>query len=257
MNIDIENARKILKKYIEKYDIKNSRIQIKANHIYRVAENSKKIAQNIGLEEEQVKLAELIGLLHDIGRFEQIKKYNTFADRMSEDHAELGIKVLLEDNFLNEFLEDKTEQEILIKAIRNHNKYKIQEKLNEQELLHAKIIRDADKLDIFKIIIKANIEDTSWFKSKNIEEEKLNEKMYEDFINKKPILYENMKNSVDQIVTWIAYIYDLNFPISLKIVKDNEYINKLVQKINYKDELTKERMEQIRKQANEYIKSQI
>ncbi len=83
MSIDIEKAKKILKKYIEKYDIENSRIQIKANHIYRVAENSKKIAQNIGLKEEDVKLAELIGLLHDIGRFEQIKKYNTFADRMS------------------------------------------------------------------------------------------------------------------------------------------------------------------------------
>ncbi len=257
MSIDIEKAKKILKKYIEKYDIENSRIQIKANHIYRVAEKSKKIAQNIGLKEEDVKLAELIGLLHDIGRFEQIKKYNTFADRMSEDHAELGIKVLLENNFLNEFLEDKSEQEILIKAIRNHNKYKIQEKLNKQELLHAKIIRDADKLDIYEVIIKANIEDSSWFKSENIDEEKLNNKMYEDFINQRPILYENMKNSVDQIVTWIAYIYDLNFPISLKIVKKNEYINKLVKKINYKDEQTKQRMEQIEKQAEEYIKKQI
>ncbi len=81
--------------------------------------------------------------------------------------------------------------------------------------------------------------------------------MYEDFINQRPILYENMKNSVDQIVTWIAYIYDLNFPISLKIVKKNEYINKLVKKINYKDEQTKQRMEQIEKQAEEYIKKQI
>lgn len=257
MNVDIEKAKEVFKKYIEKYDIANPRIKIKAEHIFRVADNSKKIAKSLNLDEENTKLAELIGLLHDIGRFEQVRRYNTFADRMSEDHADLGIKILKENNFIREFIEDDKYDEIIIKAIKNHNKYRIQDQLEGTELLHAQIIRDADKLDIFNIIIGSELKDAVWFKSEDMSKEILNEKMYTNFLEGKPVLYEDMKNCVDQTVTWVAYIYDLFFKISLETVKEKDYINRLINRIDYKDNLTKKRMEEIRKIANEYIDNKI
>ena len=104
--IDIEKANKVLKEYIERYDDSNGRIKIKKIHIFNVAKNAKKIAQNLQLSEEDIKLAELIGLLHDIGRFEQVKRYHTFADRESVNHAALGIEILFNDGMIREFVED-------------------------------------------------------------------------------------------------------------------------------------------------------
>ena len=70
--IDIEKAKNVFKEYVKKYDDTNPKIKMKIIHILKVAENSKKIATDLNLSEEDIVLAELIGLLHDIGRFEQV-----------------------------------------------------------------------------------------------------------------------------------------------------------------------------------------
>ena len=86
--IDIENAKKEFMNYVKKYDINNGRIHLKVKHILRVAEVSKIIATKLNLTENQIRLAELIGLFHDIGRFEQVRLYDTFSDKDSGlDHA--------------------------------------------------------------------------------------------------------------------------------------------------------------------------
>ena len=98
--INIDNAKKVFLQYVKKYDITNGRIRLKMEHILHVADNSKMIAQNIGLDNEKVKLAELIGLFHDIGRFEQARVYDTFSDKDSGvDHAAYSLKVLYDDGW--------------------------------------------------------------------------------------------------------------------------------------------------------------
>lgn len=93
--INIEKAKNAFKEYVKEYDINNPKIKTKISHIQRVVVMSRKIAQDLKLDEENTELAELIGLLHDIGRFEQVKRYNTFVDRISVNHGELGVKILL------------------------------------------------------------------------------------------------------------------------------------------------------------------
>ena len=105
--LDNTKARQVLKTYIGKYDFSNPRIKLKADHIFRVADVSKKIATELNLTKEEIDLAELIGLLHDIGRFEQLRIYDTFKDSESVNHAEMGIKVLKENNFIKEFCNDE------------------------------------------------------------------------------------------------------------------------------------------------------
>ena len=67
------------------------------------------------------------------------------------EHAEFGVKVLFEDNLITKFIEDRKYDNIISKAIYNHNKFKIEDNLNDIELLHCKIIRDADKIDNFRV----------------------------------------------------------------------------------------------------------
>ncbi len=255
--IDIEKAKEVLNNYIKKYDDTNPKIKLKKDHIFRVAYNSKQIAEKLKLSEEDIKLAEIIGLLHDIGRFEQLRIYNTFNDKKSIDHGLKGIEVLFNDNLIREFLEEKKYDQIINIAIKNHNRPNIEEGLQERELLHSKIIRDSDKIDIFNIIVNSNIEDAVWFPVHNIEYEKISDKVYKDMIENKLINYSNVQTNIDCIVTWIAYIYNINFDISLKILKKENYINRLVDRIHYKDIETKEKMEKLKKDAQKYIEEKM
>ena len=85
--IDIINAKKVFNEYVKKYNANDGKIALKIAHILRVADLSKKIAISLNLSEENIELAELIGLLHDIGRFEQVRIYNTFIYKISINHG--------------------------------------------------------------------------------------------------------------------------------------------------------------------------
>ena len=134
--IDLEKAEKIFDEYVSHYDDNDAKTVLKKHHTKRVQKEAKEIAEYLKLAEEDRQLAELIGLLHDIGRFEQLKRYHTFSDRNSVDHAELGLEILFQDGYIRKFIEDEQYDSIIYKAIHNHNKYKIEEGLTEKELLH-------------------------------------------------------------------------------------------------------------------------
>ena len=170
--IDIKKAKQVLNEYIKKYDDTNPKIRLKKEHILRVADNAKKLAEKLKLSQEDIDLAELIGLLHDIGRFEQIKRFDTFKDRQSIDHAVQGLQVLFDEGLIRKFLKEDIYDKIIYIAIKNHNKIEIEKGLGERELLHCKIIRDSDKLDIFNIIITEPIENAVWFPIDNLKKKK-------------------------------------------------------------------------------------
>ncbi len=149
--IDFSKALKSFKEYLKDYDLEDGNIKLKVKHTYEVVNKSEYIAKGLNLDEENIQLAKLIGLLHDIGRFEQVKQTNDFLDNKGFDHADYGVKVLFEENLIRKFVEDNKYDNIIKKAIYNHNKYQIEEGLDEDELLHCKIIRDADKLDNFRV----------------------------------------------------------------------------------------------------------
>ena len=122
--MNLINAEKEFEKYVEKYDSKNPKIDRKIKHSYRVIDVAEDIAKSLKLTEEDITLAKLIALLHDIGRFEQIRIYNTFSDKDSIDHADFGVKVLFEDNLIRNFIKEDRFDNIIYKSIKNHNKYK-------------------------------------------------------------------------------------------------------------------------------------
>lgn len=242
--IDIQKAKQELKKYVSNYDIANDRIRVKIGHIERVAIIAKQIAQNKKLTEEEVNLAELIGLLHDIGRFEQVRTYNTFNDKSSINHGELGVEILFQQGKIRDFIKDEQYDEIIKKSILNHNRNKGDiEVENERELLHTRIIRDADKVDIIYMLSFENKE-TAWGSS-CIEKEKMTEEIYQEFIENRDINYEKIKTSVDVLVSHFAYVFDFNNSYALQIIKEKEYFKKIYQRLKFKDKGTQEKIDKI------------
>ena len=256
--MDFELAEKSFQEYLKNYDINDGSIALKIKHTYEVVKKSEYIANGLRLNKENIELAKIIALLHDIGRFEQIKEFGEFNDKKIE-HAEFGVKVLFDNSLIRKFIDEDKYDNIIYKAIYNHNKYKIEENLNEKELLQCKIIRDADKLDNFRVKEKDKLEDMfpKIYNEKTINYETISEKVYEDFMQHKCIKLEDRKTIIDYWVCVIAFIFDLNFNISLQYVKENNYIDILVNRIEYKNDTTKQKMEDIRKCAKEYIDDRI
>lgn len=255
--IDIEKASRVFKEYVKPYDMNNGKIAIKVKHTYKTVDVAKKIAEELGLSEEQVLLSELIALLHDIGRFEQLRIYDTFRDKDSIDHAELGIKILFDDGLIRKFIEVSKYDEIIYKAIKNHNKFKIEEGLTEEEMLQARIIRDADKTDIFRVFVE-DIETNKGvlYNYKEVSKQILSPKIMSDYEHYKQSNRDNFTRDIDNYINIIAFIFDYNFITGLKIIKENNYIERIMKPICICED-TKEQMQKIIDIANKYINERI
>ena len=248
--IDIKKARQEFDDYVSKYNKDDFKIALKINHSYRTSAYARKIAKEEGLDQD---LAELIGLLHDIGRFDQIKIYNTFRDGDSIDHANLGARILKHDNYIEKYCEDKELQHLIINAVRYHNKYKISDKIEGKELVYCKLIRDADKIDILNYM---EYEDMSkLFDYKTILKDDLSDKVYKEMLDNKIVNRYDAKTKLDDYMLEIGFLYDVNYDISIKLIKKNKSLDKLYDKI--KDAKEIEKINEIKEHVDEYMKNRI
>ena len=251
--IDINLAKDEFLKYTNGFDLSNTNIQRKVYHSLRVSEICKKIAVSFSLNDEDVLLAELIGLLHDIGRFEQYTKFKTFSDTNSVDHGMLGEQILKKNDYIRSFIMDSKYDEVIMCAIRNHNRFIIENDLNERELLFTNIVRDADKVDIF-------YEATEMFwngKGKEMNECDVSEKVYTEFLNGNLVENSLKQNELDKLIGIISFIYDMNFKESFNIIDENMYLEKIINRFNFKNQITKEKIKRIEEVAKIYIKERL
>lgn len=253
--IDITKAKQEFKEYIKNYNPEDKKIALKIAHIERTSHIARKIAENLNLDKEDIELAELIGLLHDIGRFEQIKQYHTFSDRDSINHGEFGVEILFKEGKIRDFIATPEYDDIIRKAIINHNRSKIEEGLAERELLHAKIVRDADKIDILYILTFEEKE--TLYDKKDISNERITDEIYKEFMAANLVDYKKMQSPVDKIVAHFAYVYDFNFKFGLKYIYNNQYLKKYYERHTFSDEETMIRYNLVYSRAVEFIKENI
>lgn len=213
----------LFENFVKIFDLTQRDIKVKYHHSYRVKVLCEMLAKELKLNDRQIWLASVCGMFHDVGRFEQLTKHNTYDDFISFDHGDLGY-----DIFLNELSGqlDLTEEEknIVAKAIKYHNKFSV-ENVTEEELLFANILRDADKIDI--LYIYANI---NGFMTDGDGE--ISQSCYDWFMQHKPIDRRIITTEREKIVLSLGFIWDINFEYSYKIIKDNKYYKKIKQNIN-------------------------
>lgn len=243
----------------ENFDMKDKKVEHKLKHTFNVVDNAIYICDKMNLSTEDKFVAMIIALLHDIGRFEQAKEYKNFREDITNfDHATLGVKLLFEKNLIRKFLNDKQYDSIIKVAIANHSKYRLETAMmNEREILHSKIIRDADKLDSFRAKKEDDIYVMANITKEEIENSLISDNIFEDVMNENTILSKNRKTAIDIWISYIAFVFGLYFNASLEYIKEKDYLNILIDRFDYKLPETKEKMEQIRKKTNEYIKHKI
>ncbi len=203
--------------------------EIKREHSLRVADLALFLAEKLEFTDDKIQAAYLGGLFHDIGRFKQVADFDTFNDEKSVDHGDLAVKIIEEGKFIENIGPDLTNY-ILI-AIQNHNKYKIQDGLSDLELAFAKLLRDADKLDILRVLSdhysKKNtieIHTLSWnlpkgsIVSANVSKEVLAGKM----VSKK-----NLASEIDVKILQLSWVFDINYRPAIEYVLKNRYLENI------------------------------
>lgn len=203
--------------------------EIKRNHSFRVADLALMLAKSLELNETETQLAFLIGLFHDIGRFKQLIKYNTFDDAKSVDHAELAIEVINENDFFHDL--DEGQLELVLLAISQHNKLDLTKNISNKERLFSKLIRDADKLDIFKVITDYYLNTKSapnhtltWEMPKG---STVSPKVSKQILNGDLVTKDTVLNQLDIKIMQLSWVFDLNFRSSFELLSENRYLEKI------------------------------
>ena len=151
MTIHKASAKQTFLDYASHYNLDDPKIRLKVEHTLSVCDLCVRIADSLSLTPEDTDLAWMMGLLHDIGRFEQVRQYNTFRDSESVNHAQFGADLLFKNELIREYLKEDSFDSLLEKAIRNHNEYRLPEYLSEREKTFCQVLRDADKIDILRV----------------------------------------------------------------------------------------------------------
>lgn len=245
--INRKNVINTFAEYVRNYDPSDGKIKLKIDHTYRVAGLCQSIAKSLNLSEADVDIAWLLGMLHDIGRFEQIRRFGTFSDADSVDHAEFGADLLFKEGLIRKFAEgyyekcelagagneeatlsDSEQSGLLELAIRQHNKYRVKEGLTERQLMFCNILRDADKVDIFKVNAEVPMEIIYDVTTEELKNGVITKEVLESFYRKETVLKSLRKSAVDHIVGHISLLFELVYPESYRQAKEQGYVYKLL-----------------------------
>lgn len=251
--INRKNVINAFAEYVRNYDPSDEKIKLKIDHTYRVAGLCQRIAESLGLSEPDVDIAWLLGMLHDIGRFEQIRRFGTFNDVQSVDHAEFGADLLFKEGLIRKFAEgyyeecelaepENQEDEQIIKnnehhnkdtgllemAIRQHNKYRVKEDLTERQRMFCDILRDADKVDIFKVNADIPMEIIYDVTTEELKNGIITKEVLESFYKKETVLKSVRRSAVDHIVGHISLLFELVYKESYRQVREQGYVYKLL-----------------------------
>jgi len=251
--IDLIKAKKAFQKYISHYDMEIPSIRLKVIHTYEVMKCSDELCEKLNLSQEEKNLASLIALLHDIGRFEQWMIYQSFADYKTIDHALFSSELLFEKGLIREFILDSKYDNIIKNAIEQHNRYQIEEGFDEKTLLFIHLIRDADKLDNFRVKDEEKIEDILFASVDEVNQSSISLAVYEQMYNQQLVYGPNRKTYLDMWLSYIAFIYDLHFYESIQYIKENHWIERSFDRFHPENEKTNQQYQILKQKALDFV----
>ena len=254
-NINRQNIRERFDEYIAPYDLSDTKILLKAQHTYRVAELCERIAKSLSMPAEDVDLAWTSGMLHDIGRFEQVRRYGTFVDAKSVDHAAFGADLLFREGLAERFLPAGETWDLLETVIRLHNVFELPETLTSWQRQFCQILRDADKIDIIRVNCEFSRGEIYNLPEEEFLTSDISDLVLEDALAMRNVLRAHRKTAVDYIVGQISLAYGLVYPESRKIILEQGYLEKIM---NFKSQNpdTMKKMARIRERVIMFLGDQ-
>ena len=229
----INNLKQWFATYVQKFESSDidiqKNIQLKKEHTQRVCIEILHLGQQLKLSDDELRLAEVTALLHDVGRFEQYTRYGTFSDGKSVNHAQLGVKILQEEKVLNQL--DDAVSDLVLRIITYHNRAFLPTEETATCLFYSKLLRDADKLDIWHVV-------TDYYQNKNKttntaielglpDTPVISNDVVKDILAKRIVDVKHLKNVNDLKLLQVGWVYDLNFQPTFQRLKEKGYLEML------------------------------
>lgn len=209
----------------------NANLRLKQEHTARTCEEIVHLAQELALDDNEVRIAELTALFHDVGRFPQFAQYRTYNDSRSIDHGQKGVEVLQTDGVLDSLPTE--ERQWVQTAVGLHNRKSLPSALKGRALLFTKLIRDADKIDIFRVV-------TDYYKRYREDPDSLpfdielpdtpqySPEVLEAVLNEQTVDWAVLRTLTDVRLCQLGWVYDLNFTPSLRRIDECGYLTELI-----------------------------
>lgn len=203
-------------------------IALKREHTLRVCREAGFITRGENIPGEDALLATAAALFHDTGRFPQYARFGTFSDRDSVNHGRLGADILVKENFLEGL--PAREQSLIIRAVKYHNALAMP-KLDKRTALFLKIVRDADKLDIWRVFIEyfgQQKKDRPTAAGLGLPEgERVSTEALRSLLENRTVTLNNVKNLNDFKLLLLSWSFDINFRTTFRIIRRRRLLEKI------------------------------
>ncbi|MBT0892335.1 HD domain-containing protein [Geobacter hydrogenophilus] len=207
----------------------NRNIRLKEEHTAKVCAVLELLADSLVLSPEDRRLAAAIALFHDVGRFEQYRRFHTFKDSSSINHAALGAQVLEEEEVLAGISED--DQRLILGSVGLHNVFRIPAALDERHRFFLRLIRDADKLDIWRVFIEFYRQPASERASAVSlgfpDNPECTSAVVATLLRGEMVDLAMLRTLNDFKLFQLSWVFDLNFPRSRELVQERGYVELL------------------------------
>lgn len=204
-------------------------------HSLRVVSLSNMLADVLLQTEEERRLAVINAMFHDFGKASLLSK-NMEPLVIQREHATISAKIIQQLDFFQSMTAE--EQLIILKSVENHNQIRLPKLDNDQHILFAKLLRDADKLDVFDASFR-------YFKERYIIQPlitrelnnsiEVSDKILKSIWAGKPAAYEDMKSVNDYKLILISMVYDLNYKFTFRVMSEKQYIQKIYETLPKRD----------------------
>ena len=241
---------KLYDEYVDTFREANGELpvmmRLKRVHTGFVVKNAEAIADGEGFTPEEREVALAAALLHDTGRYEQLKRYNTFRDSDSVDHAVFSHDIVVEKGWLDQVLGKAKEEGqgeqwkgAILKAVLYHNRRDLPEEIGNPLFASdlrlrltsaaAHTVRDADKLDIFRVL-EDRVENTDWksdtraFWSLAVSAPP-NPVVVECIAKGQPVDYQNVKSLSDFVLIQVGWmISGIHFATARRLCRERKHL---------------------------------
>ena len=224
MELDRQRAQAAFAAYVRPYDTQDPKIKLKITHTYRVAALCERIAASLGLPAADLDLAWLCGLLHDIGRFEQVRRFGTFNDAVSVDHAKCSAAVLFDEGHIADFVDGDDAFPLLRTAIEQHNVYRLPAELDDRTRMFCQILRDADKIDILRVNVETPLEEIYGVSRQELLQSPISPAVLQAFYEHHAVLRSLKQYPADNIIGHTSLVFELCYPESRRLAAEQGWL---------------------------------
>ena len=215
--------------------------RLKLEHTMEVLD----FAENIMAREKitdprQIFTGQLTALFHDLARFRQYRQYRTFRDNAEFNHGHQAADMLEKEHWLDSVPADI--REAVIAAVRIHNARELPDDLPAFALFPAKLVRDADKLSIYHVVLNYFQHREAYQKDPAVslelpETPEIDRALIARIRQGKSGDYRQLTSVNSFLINLFSWVYDLNFTASCRMAAEQNIYPQIRKLLPPDDEL--------------------